>query len=61
MFYVCILGYDQDVQALRVVLSDDDSGAPLQTIEADTWIEAREVVDDQHLRHVPGFGWFLKS
>lgn len=61
MFYLCILGYDADVQALRVALLTESTGAALQIIEADNWVDAREVVDTRQFRHVPGFGWFLKS
>jgi hypothetical protein len=53
--------YDTEVQALRVALLTESTGAALQIIEAENWIDARDVVDTRQFRHVPGFGWFLKS
>jgi len=61
MFYLCILEFDETVEALRVALMPDECGSQLQSIEADSWIDAREIVDGRGLRHVPGYGWFLKS
>lgn len=61
MFYLRILEFDDTVMAARVAIMPDCPGAALQELDAETWIDARDLVDVERLRHVPGFGWFLKS
>ncbi|MGO3714184.1 hypothetical protein [Alcaligenes aquatilis] len=58
MFYLCVIGFDEALRALRVALLYESQGKCLQTIEADTWIEAREQLETRGLVHVSGHGWF---
>lgn len=45
----------------RTMLSTSDEGEILQTIEANTFAEARRRVDCSEIAFVPGHGWFTKA
>jgi len=45
---------------MRVALLSESQGEYLQTIEAGTWVEAREQVETRGLAHVFGYGWILR-
>lgn len=58
MFCLKFSEFDQIIGAFRIILVAGDGP---DAFEAENWIEAREMVDARHLRHIPGYGWFLKS
>lgn len=60
VFRLIFSEFNETVGAFRIVLAPDDGSAP-DAFEAGNWIEARDLVDTQHLRHVPKHGRFLKS
>lgn len=43
-----------DIHGRRVILIEYSGGE----IEAESWQEAREMVDEDALRHVAGWGWY---
>lgn len=53
--YTLIESDTADIHGRRVILIEYSGGE----IEAESWQEAREMVDEDALRHVAGWGWYV--
>ena len=45
----------------RIVLAPQPDGFVLQTVIADDWQQARQLVSEAGLAHKPGHGWFMEA
>lgn len=60
-FYLCIIERDALPKMDRVALVEGPGCGCLQEVQASSWKEARELIEELSLVRVDGYGWFKSS